>query len=224
MARRFGVLSPMNDTEADAESDALARVIKSLVGGAAFLYELVSGTAVSDDTQVTPPNPQGEIGVDLSGPPWGSALRHPIAWCGGAKPSGAIGMGMTPVIGIPAGERRVLGPWPIWVRPFEDLPSPSVAPYSLGELSMRGHRDGGASAFVSFDVKNLSVLSSPIPSVVDQASFSATEGNIITLTPNSVLMPLAPGWNVLYIGFANGSAVDCYIDSIVINQIKKRSH
>ena len=227
MARRFGSLSPLRDSDADAESDAVARVIQALVGGAAYLFELVAGQAVSNESQVTPPNPQGEVGVDLSGPPWGSAVRHPIAWVGGAKPDTAIGYGMSSVIEVPASSRAVLGPWLVWVRPFEYLPQPAIAPYSFGVLSFKGH---AASVMVggtlTVNVRNLSTSSEPMPKSAATTFPIGGTTNEESLVPSleEAFVALVPGWNIIEIGFEHAEAQTYYIDSVVLNQIVKRTH
>lgn len=225
MARRFGLLRPLRDIDADSESDALATVIQALVGGAAYLYELVSGTAVSSDSRVTPSNPQGEIGVDLSGPPWGSAIRHPIAWLGGALPNTAIGYGMAPVCTVQPNARAVVGPWLIWVRPFEFLPSPSIAPYSIGVVHIRAHDTGAGADFCDVDVRNVTITSQPMPQLGSlQFTIGATEGSI-TPIQDDIKIPLVPGWNILEIGFAHDDVgATVVVDSIVVNQVEKRSH
>jgi hypothetical protein len=225
MARRFGLLRPLADVEADSESDALATVIQSLTGGAAFLYELVSGTRVTRDTEVTPANPQGSVGVDLSGPPWGSALLHPIAWLGGAKPDTAIGYGIAPACTVQANARAVVGPWLIWVRPFERLPLPFIAPYSIGVIHIRAHDSAGGVDFCDVDVRNLSITGDPSPQLGALQFAPGTSEASITPVQGDIKIPLVPGWNVLELGFAHdddGETVT--IDSIVVNQVKKRTH
>ncbi len=224
MARRFGSLTPLRDVDADGESDAVAKVIQALVGGAAYLFELVAGHAVSNDSQVTPPNPQGEIGIDLSGPPWGSAIKHPIAWIGGAKRDTSIGYGMTSVVVCETDVRAVVGPWLIWVRPFEYLPT-SVAPYSLGEILLRGH--GSITPLDLFvDVRNLTISQHPMIFSGERTitTSASTDEEVLTPAEGPILVRLVPGWNVIEIGFIHGSAFDYYIDSITVNQIEKRSH
>lgn len=229
MARKFGSLTPLRDVDADGESDAVARVIQSLVGGAAYLFELVAGHAVSNDSQVTPPNPQGEIGVDLSGPPWGSAIRHPIAWCGGMLANAAINYGPGSVIKVPPGTAlSIVGPWRIWVRPFEHLPGESTAPYAIGEISLTGHEASAmAGVFLSVDIRNLSISSAPLTQekAFQIDSGTTTEGTYTTgFTPTQPRVRLVPGWNTIEIGFSHDGTNDFYVDSIVINQIQKRTH
>jgi len=225
MARRFGLLRPLQDVDADSESDAVAFVIQSLVGGAAYLYELVAGKAVSRDSRITPPNPQGEIGVDLSGPPWGSAIRHPIAWLGGALPNTAIGYGMAPACVVQPNARAVVGPWLIWVRPFERLPSPSIAPYSIGVVHIRAHDTGAGANFCDVDVRNLLLSTDPMPQLGALQFAPGASESSITPVQGDIKVPLLPGWNILEIGFAHDDAgATVVIDSIVVNQVKKRSH
>jgi hypothetical protein len=125
----------LTDDEVRSEAYGLHYIAAALAGGTAWLYELASGEAASSDGAATPPNPQGQTGWDLSGPPWGPAIRHPIAWLGGLKPNAATGYGSTAVVGFSSDQPGLVGPWWIWNRPHDELPSDDgqtfiAAPYS----------------------------------------------------------------------------------------------
>ncbi len=221
MARRYGALRPTQDVDADGESDAVARVIQAFVGSAAWLFEMVAGHSVSDDMQVTPPNPQGEIGIDYSGPPWGSAIKHPIALTGGKQPDESVAFGMTVALKVPPGETRTIGPWRVWVRPFEQLPAPYVAPYALGSIRAMLFSEVSQFANVTLGVRNLSITSSPM---VNTFFVNATFDEDSTVAGSSRTIALIPGWNDLEMRFAHDGDEDLSIAAISINQEVKRSH
>ena len=78
------------DSAVRSEAPAWAETARGLFGRVNEIYELAAGVAATEgEGALTPPNPQGLVGWDLSGPPWGSALRHSVAWCGGRSPDTA---------------------------------------------------------------------------------------------------------------------------------------
>lgn len=224
MAKRFGGLLFLTDQEAQSEALGVARIARALVGGAAILNELVSGVAVSD-APVTPPNPQGLIGMDLSGPPWGSAIRHPIAWIGGAKAATADAYGMSGAIAVDNTRPVQIGPWPVWVRPYERLPYPSIAPYSLGRLSFRGHIASAGAPVLSIVLENWSIA--PASDSPTSVAETLTFNSMSEAAPSAGASPhldLIPGWNDVFMTITSNSAIVTTIDSIVVNQIQKRTH
>lgn len=234
MARRFGSWQFLTDDECRSEAFGVAKIIRSLVGRAAYLYELASGLPAGD-THVTPQNPQGQHGLDLSGPPWGSAIRHPIAWMIGKKPSTSTAYGQPCVIGVSSAAPAVLGPWSIWVRPFERLPAGSIAPYSLGQLRMRAHNSGAGTSNIDIAIENLTMQD--LHEHPDTGTYGSTgsyastsEGSFTwdaspyTGNNDPALIPLVPGWNDLLLTFTSDSTNTTYIEGLVINQIQKRSH
>jgi hypothetical protein len=59
---------------------ATSQTAQSLVGRTRWLWEHTTGsTAVPGEPAISPRNPQGDIGADLSGPPFGAAPRHVVA-------------------------------------------------------------------------------------------------------------------------------------------------
>jgi hypothetical protein len=79
-------LSRISSSEAltDSEVRSLApavsrRLATSLAGRGRYLLELLRGDAAGfPDDGGTPLNPQGQRGIDRSGPPWGDAHLHPL--------------------------------------------------------------------------------------------------------------------------------------------------
>lgn len=146
MVARVGDKIWLTDAQAGSLADARNEIARALVGKARILNELVAGVSmVPGEPAVIGLNPQGLVGLDMSGPPWGSTWRHPVCWAGGRG---------TDVSGVQAPARHIaisvttplsvrLGPWPVWIRPHERLPSPSVAPYSDLVLAYRARMLSG---------------------------------------------------------------------------------
>jgi len=71
---------PLTNAEATSWAPAVSRrLATSLAGRPRYLLELLRGDGAGFDGDVgTPLNPQGQLGVDRSGPPWGDAHLHPM--------------------------------------------------------------------------------------------------------------------------------------------------
>lgn len=139
------------DSKVESQAPAVAEVIEGLAGRARILWELATGTVPDNETRVTPLNPQGLVGCDCSGPPWGSAHRHPIAWWGGIKPDSAtFSSNPRAIAGTTIASSTLQAPsyhweWNIWVRPFEYLPAPAIAPLSRAYVLLSGYTSSATS-------------------------------------------------------------------------------
>lgn len=133
---------PMTDAECRTLAPAVARrLATSLAGRARALYELASGAAGATDGGGTPLNPQGRLGIDRSGPPWGDAHTHPL-WSTEFLESTA-GVAGDPVY---LASLTIIGqtyqvPTSLFVRPFRAYEG---APYSRGAVQIILERIGGA--------------------------------------------------------------------------------
>ncbi len=143
---KVGRLLGLADSQARSEALAKVELVQGLAGNARWLYELATGAVEGDGPPCTPPNPQGLVGVDLSGPPWGSALWHPIAIWGGAAPALGNVTSRGAVLGGISSDRgsSVTLTGRVWQRPYAQLPSGSIPPYSRGLIVFRGFRETGA--------------------------------------------------------------------------------
>lgn len=219
MARIASILLPLPDTAADSQSPARAEVIRSLAGASAYLHELATG-AFEGDTPCTPPNPQGEVGVDLSGPPWGSAFWHPIATCGGiARATGqwygnrnvCAPFNDTPALVIPY--------WNFWVRPHADLPQ-DRAPYSRAYLRCRAYR-GASNTTLTAEVTCHSV---PLqPTITASVSITSNTEASYQLSDNAI--PLVSGWNRLSLRlYGTTAGINITLCSLQLGNEVKRRH
>lgn len=211
------------------EAKAHATVIRSLAGRTRYLYELVSGTTMlNSEPLVSPPNPEGEVGINLSGPPWGSALIHPIAWIGGRKDPGTTVMaGPRPLTrdGIPALQSWSLGPWIVKSRRYQPLGSASdggdKAPYSRARLHFRGWASSGT---VAGAVSVWSGRKTESNERTGTISYSSTTEAITS--SSTVWIDLDPsGKTKVWITIGNTDATDTlHITSLMAYQAVKRSH
>jgi hypothetical protein len=163
------------------------------------LYELASGKAVADGG-VTPLNPQGRLGVDRSGPPWGDAHRHPLLSCEYLPATANISGDPKFLVELTEINQVYLVPMRLYVRPFADVP---LAPYSRGLLQIVLERIGAATSTVEVTVRNddgttvvtrslaaggLSVLSAAVPVPLSPASVQdpIVEVKLTTASPNGM--------------------------------------
>ena len=133
---------PMTDAECRTLAPARARrLATSIAGRARALYELASGEAGATDGGGTPLNPQGRLGVDRSGPPWGDAHTHPM-WSTEFLEATAGVAGDPQYLSTLTVQGQVYQvPCALYVRPFRVYES---APYSRGRVQIILERIGGA--------------------------------------------------------------------------------
>ena len=137
--------APMPTARVDCQSPAVSEVARSLAGQARWLYEMATGeSAESGAAAEVLRNPQGLIGIDHSGAPYGVGLQHPIA-TGGNPIHKNIGTywvdAPDPVF---TSTRGVAVNTTIWVKPHPDGPGP----YSEGLLQIRAQAVGATGSVV----------------------------------------------------------------------------
>lgn len=215
--QRIVSTEPLTDAEARSMAPARARrLATSIAGRARVLYELALGTPAFDDGGATPINPQGSLGVDRSGPPWGDAHLHPV-WTYAVTIN--VVSNMYP--GIRAIEMnggighivRLRARW--WCRPFQTGPSvPYSRAYLRGLITRKGV-SGTATATVR--VYGPSGDSGPSTSTTGSTTSSDALGT-------AAWTPMLPGWNERVIEIEQTSTVGSYIGPLSLNQIARRTH
>ena len=154
MTVKYGSSIPLTDNQACSLAPARAEVIQSLTGNTAQLYELATGSKAGDRA-VTPLNPQGELGVDLSGPPWGSCLLTPIWTMSGKKPNTAEAYGRRTICTVSSTSTQA---WmnPIFVRPHAEFAS-GIAPLSAAQLAFIAYLSAAGSVTLSLTWQNYTI-------------------------------------------------------------------
>lgn len=213
--QRIVSTEPLTDAEARSMAPARARrLATSIAGRARALYELALGTPAFDDGGATPLNPQGSLGVDRSGPPWGDAHLHPV-WSYAVIGSPAV-WPASPGITIDGGIGHIVrlrARW--WCRPFQMAPS---VPYSRAYLRGRITRIG-ASGTATVTVRVYGPSGDSGPSV---SATGSTTGDADLAT--TAWTPMLPGWNERVIEIEQTSTVGSYIGPLSLNQIARRTH
>lgn len=137
----------LGDTAFRSLAPAYAETARSLAGRATELHELATGvSSATGEPPVTAMNPQGRIGWDLSGPPWGSALRHNVAWFTGCPPTANLiqpDYDSTPELWFNKNKPATVT-LHFWNRPHETLAPHAVAPHARLYWALRCVRVTGA--------------------------------------------------------------------------------
>lgn len=230
--QRVGDDIPLTDAQLRSHANAYAEIAAGIAGRSRIVTELVEGrSAVDGEAACIGRNPQGGIGCDLSGPPWGSALRMTIATISGRKPNNATSADHRTPLGT-CSRANVnglvvpvqVGPWPVWNRPFEKLPEPYKAPHSRGYLTIRAYASGVQSTSVKCSAWNTTLGqtgSNGGQSKTQTLSLTATEKTFDL----GMWVDLAPGRNwirLLFICETNNQSFE--ITSLLIEQRAKRTH
>jgi hypothetical protein len=213
---------PLTDAEATSLAPARAkRLAYSLSGRARYLYEMLTGEPAADDGGATPLNPQGRMGVDRSGPPWGDAHLHPM-WTYATTANGGIvyplvGVSTHPQISeVDGGQgtfRRLTARF--WVRPHYVAPGmPYTRAYLRGFVSRKGMSGTATITVRVYGPDGESGPSTP-------ATGSTTGTDAIAL---DAWCPVTPGWNERIIEIEQTSTVGSYVGPLSLNQVARRSH
>lgn len=208
--------SHLTQSQVRTHAPALANIAESLAGRVRYLYELAAGVpAVASDGVVTPLNPQGRIGVDRSGPPWGDALQHPI-WVMEGTPASADLYGEKPIASLSLSGNKASVRARMVVRPFQDAPR---VPYSLGSLRVYGIRTAGAGTATA-TIRTYSGTEARDPS----RSVTLTMASSTTMGSAALLIPLSPGYCERLIEIEATASVAFAIVHMAISQAVRRSH
>ena len=216
---RISSTEPLRDDEATSWAPAVARrLATSLAGRARYLLELIRGDDCGfDGDSGTPLNPQGQPGIDRSGPPWGTAHTHPL-WIYEYKDSADIN-GATPLGYTMNAVGQQITIYPEFpVRPFFVFDG---APYSRAYLRWRITKTAGTGS--------VTVLARIYPAGSDEQttpSASITTSSSTTST-GIAYGDIQPGINNLRIvleAITVPSGCTIRIDAMSLNQIEARSH
>jgi hypothetical protein len=218
-------LSRISSSEAltDSEVRSLApavsrRLATSLAGRGRYLLELLRGDAAGfPDDGGTPLNPQGQRGIDRSGPPWGDAHLHPL-WVTEYAPATDI-LGEEPTVTLASVGDIASITARFFVRPFYRT---ARAPYTRGYFLGQGFRLTAGTAGATVRVYGAGGLAGPSTSAT--VSGSGTQ----SFTTGAYAADLVPGWNerLIQIELTSlaGGATGMNFGPLSLNQVVRRSH
>ena len=206
---------PLTDAECRTLAPAVSRKLaQSIAGRALALYELASGASVVD-AGLTALNPQGRLGVDRSGPPWGDAHKHPLLSCEYLLATANIAGDPKSLVELTTQDQVYQVPMRLYVRPFADSPK---APYSRGLLQISMERIGAATSTVEVTVRT-----DDGPTVVTRSTSAAgviflTTAVNVPLSPAAVQNPLAE------IRLTTAAPNGMRILAVTLSQTQRTSH
>lgn len=170
----------LRQAELKGTRPATARIAQSIAGRNRYLYELATGDPAFSDGQATPLNPQGALGVDHSGPPWGNAFQHPLWTMEGHNGIGSGDLyGESVAVTVPSSSTVTIIARFV-VRPFQQAP---LVPYSRARLAAFGRTAGGAAAttaatFRVYDGPGVDSASRTATMTSTTGAFAALSGNV----------------------------------------------
>lgn len=207
---------PLHEDSVETNAEARASVIRSLAGMSRYNYEMAAGASVvTGESPCVPRNPQGKYGVDLSGPPFGSAIRHQICGVGGVKLNSNM-YGEKSLCTVNSSDPYVLP-----MRFFNRAHAPgSAVPYSRGYVVLRAYCVTGSA--LNLTVAARKILGSD--SAARISAFSISSSTVQVCQDDNMFFDLVPGVNSVELSFSSTSSNSVSIISCSINQIVKRSH
>jgi hypothetical protein len=183
----------LSANEVRNNAPAYSEVGQSLAGRARLVWETAHGArAVPDEPPAITPNPQGTVGIDMSGPPFGPCLLMPVAlWTGKAE----SGVSRSTPLDAVGSDACSLPRWRVWHRAHATREDGS-APLQQLQLIWRGVCDAGAGIASIFEII-----------IVNRTRGTTTTINRLVNTTTAttyletVLVPFAPGANDVSISF-----------------------
>lgn len=172
---------------------AQSEICQSLAGRARLVWETSHGaSAVPDEPPAITRNPQGTVGVDMSGPPFGPCLLLPVALWHGKAESGVSRS--TPLDAI-AGDVCSLPRWRVWNRAHATRED-GTAPFQQLQLIWRGVCTAGAGVASNFEIVIVNRTRGTTTTITRSINTTTATQYVET-----VLVPFAPGENDVSISF-----------------------
>lgn len=215
---------PLATSQVKSLAPAAYEIARSMAGRVRYLYELATGaSAVVGDGGATPLNPQGRLGIDHSGPPWGAAFQHPLWVIEGLPPIAASStevFGESPILKLATQNQTLRLLARFYVRPFQPT---ALAPYSRGYLTLSATRVGGAGTATA-DVKIYDSNTADPAVGVRSSTLTCTSSTVASNIAAEIYTQLEPGYCERLIEVKLTSSTAMQIEYGSINQIVRRSH
>lgn len=218
--------SPVFDDEVSNWTPGDVELAESLFGVPRFLWEMLIGAGIDGRSPMAPENPQGRIGFDVSGPPYGCALRHPMTVFGGA----IVGAASDAYDQVGAGEQwlEVTSVKPLRVggnlfrnRPHQPYPK---APYSRGYWLLFAARASGTGT-VTLTITTRGSDGPTRSTTITTANDTPTRyGLDADGSAAAFYTPLRSGDTRAQLTIESDSADTVEITAVSMNQVAKRIH
>jgi hypothetical protein len=182
MTSKIGSTRHLEATATAKHAPAVVEVAHSIAGRPRILWEMAHGeSAVDGELAMAPTNPQGAIGVDLSGPPFGACMLIPVATFSSGTSSGVVPASRWRTVDDTGVNRT----FRLWNRPHATR-ADGLAPLQRLMWAWTGQQSGAGSTTWQIDFTTPAGTAS-ITRTIASAS--------ITLYEESTLVPMVPGAN-----------------------------
>ena len=175
----------------------------SLGGMPRMLYELATGSDAGQDGGASPLNPQGMLGTDLSGPPFGPAIRHTMCVVEGIGAQSSV-VGESPLFTFTNDDEWFHLPMRVYVRPH--VSQRGTEPYTRGYLAIAYNRASGGGGGTATGELYFSRLDDTILTRQTPAALSSASATVLNET--TMWVPLVPGVNLLQMSVRGTSSAD----------------
>lgn len=179
---RIGSTRHLEETATAKHAPAVVEVAHSLAGRPRILWEMAHGeSAVDGELAMAPTNPQGSIGVDLSGPPFGACVLLPVATFAQGAAAGIRPTSRWQTVDD-TGVNRIFS---LWNRPHATR-ADGLAPLQRLMWAWSGRQSGAGSTTWQIDF------------TTDTGTASITRTiatTTLTTYEETTLVPMAPGRN-----------------------------
>ena len=217
--RRLVSSIPLRISEVTTLAPVRARNLGlSLAGRARLLYELATGSDAAGDGGASPLNPQGRLGADLSGPPFGPCLQVPLCVVPGTRDENHVD-GEEPIHNFDVNGEVFNFVMRVWVRPF--VSALGNEPLTRGYLALSYNNPTGAgTATATAEIANLSIedgFRRPMSASLSSTSTTASKNE-------DLWVPLRPGVNLVQLTVRHTSSVDLTLLRCSLNQVQLLEH
>jgi hypothetical protein len=206
----------LRDDETSSYAEADAETIQSVAGRSQWLHEWATGgpPTIGEEPRV-PRNPRGLYGHDHSGPPFGSAFRHPLfTWSASRASFGGWSNYDTEMLIDASAASVVFFSGRVFVRRFPGYITDT--PYSRCYVQVRLVCDSGTRQIAVHLKAN---------DDEDYQNTSVTAGTTAVTFSLSRYLRMRPGWNTIKISLRGEAAgAITRVCAIAGSQIVKRSH
>jgi hypothetical protein len=225
----------LRDTDCANNADAISETFATMAGRNRWFHEALTGEFDGSEQPLSPKNPQGTVGIDNSGPPYGPALRHSFS-----QLAGGISKNESVVFDLSGGNFTVLNVarrgyeltdipsiqmMPCWVKPFSPT---SKAPHSRCTLDLfiSNEKTSSVEVYVSIlagsgPVIELYTTGSPLV-IPAASSFSSANVLVQNALPAQQVVTHS-GHNTVQIKLWSDQSADVWLCGASVSMYSKRS-
>jgi hypothetical protein len=215
MTTRITTHANLRDIDTRSKEQAFASVIKSLAGRLRIAAELVTGRPIiAGENASIPRNPSGDLGVNMSGPPWGSAFRAPHFGAGGIKPDTANFLGQRVLASVSLDDPETI-PLEIVMQPHASY---AGAPLSRLRPILRAYTASGGPLTLVATCRHVSTGAERTAALTISSTTEATEED------SSLWWDVTPGPNRLALDLSTTSTTVIHVVSLSLDVVAKRRY